>query len=596
MAASGNLDRVRSGSWFYFYRAGLIFASVFVALASACGDSGAPPAGGGDAGPSLRRLEIQVPPGDQLGLAFGESRELDVRYYDVDGQPMAGAEVRFALVVDSGSDPAGAVLSAGSALTDDAGLAVVTVTGGAVAASFRVRADADNATPVYFFVSVADEGFAALHAKIQHAGDRPDAHFVVVQARLYGGDQTCAALDPSAPPDSPFPTRTIVFGDEAVFPQLPANLPYTLLAWGTGAAGQLLASGCVELSGSQVPASALIELELPVVDAAERLAARYALVSTLDLGHVRDLLLADRVGWAVSTCPTGAAQLLLDCAIDALDGGDPLDCVVAQPGNTATALTNARGALDGGGCRAATLPGGGMSLDGRVAAALVASQADDRFTARAQLLVDLLAGLSLESTLDVAAASHRLDAAHVVVAGTPGADFRLDLGASARPLVVAHDVSIALGAGAAPPLALDTHGFTLRLGTLLADAFAHFPPQPSDGRYGRELVAGVSGPAGSTGCTALSAVACPAASLASTCLSAACTASVATLDGVLARPFVLPNGAGVDLVWSGAASATDADVDLIVESLASGSWSATLTLADGTSVPAGGMFVGQAAP
>jgi hypothetical protein len=596
MAVSGNLDRVWSDSWFYFYRAGLIFASAFVTLASACGDSGTPPGNGDDAGPSLRRLEIQVPPGDQLGLAFGESRELDVRYFDVDGHPLAGAEVRFALVVDSGSDPAGAVLSAGSASTDNAGLAVVTVTGGAVAASFRVRADADQATPVYFFVSVADEGFAALHAKLQHVGDRPAADFASLEARLYGGDQTCATLDPAAPPDSPFPTRTLAFGDDAVFPQLPANLPYTLLAWGEGSAGQLLASGCVELSGGQVPASATLALELPVVDAAERLAARYALVSTLDLGHVRDLLLADRLGWAVSGCPTGAAQLLLDCAIDALDGSDPLDCVVAAPGSAATALTNARGVLDGGGCRAATLAGGGMSLDGRVAAALVASGADDRFAARAQLLVDLLAGLSLESTLDVSAASHRLDAAHVVVAGTPGADFRLDLGASSRPLVVAHDVAIALGAGAAPPLALDTHGFTLRLGTLLVDAFAHFPPQPSDGRYGRDLVAGISGPAGSTGCTGLSAVACPPAGLASTCLSAACTASVATLDGVLARPFVLTNGADVDLVWSGAATASDADVDLVVESLAAGAWSATLTLADGTSVAAGGTFVGQAAP
>src|SRR6266545_44173 len=338
MAASGNLDRVRSGSW--FYNAGLIIGLASVLAAIGCPDSG-PPQGDGDAGSSTRRLEIQVPPGDQLGLAFAETRALNVRYYDVDDTPLAGAEVGFALVVGPGSDPAGAVLSAGVATTDAEGLASVNVTGGAVVTSFRVEVEAENAPTVSFFVSVANEGFAGLHATPVQIGDRPAADFADLKVRLYGGGETCATLDPSAPTDSTFPTRTVGFGEAAGFPQLPANLPYTLLAWGSGEAGQLLASGCLELSAAQVVAGGDLHLDLPVRDRPEALAARYALISQLDLSSLSSLLLGPRDGWGAAFCPTAAGQLLLDCAIDALDGSDPLDCRVESPGSTATTLGNA---------------------------------------------------------------------------------------------------------------------------------------------------------------------------------------------------------------------------------------------------------------
>jgi hypothetical protein len=213
--------------------------------------------------------------------------------------------------------------------------------------------------------------------------------------------------------------------------------------------------------------------------------------------------------------------------------------------------------------------------------------------ARAGTLVDLLAHLSLESTLDLATSTHTLDAARFDL---PGGERRFALGQTARPIVVAQDVEITLGAGAVPPFALDTHGFTLRLGSLLRDGFVSVPPQPADGRYGRDLVAGVAGPFGTTGCQALSAVACPAAGLSSSCLASACSAALPTLDGVLARPFTLADGAGLDLVWSGAAIGTDADLDLIVETLGAGTWSATLTLGDASTLPITATFTGAAIP
>jgi len=562
-------------------------------LAGACGDSGAPPGHDGDGGSSTRRLEIQAPPGDQLGLAFAETRALAVRLFDTDNRPLAGARVSFALVVAPGSDPAGAVLSAGEARTDASGIASVSVTGGATVASFRVQVEAENASPVSFFIVVSDEGFAALHALVAHDGDRVASDFASVQTRLYGGDQTCAMLDPAAPPDSSFPTRTVVFGEEAAYPQLPASLPYTLLAWGTGAAGQLLASGCVELSATQVMAGGTLRLDLPVVDRAEQLAPRYALVSQLELGALADLLFAGKDGWGAGACPLGAAQLLLDCAIDALDGGDALDCRVVNPGGNATTLQNARGPVDANGCRPATLAAGGMTLDALVDAAMASSGANTRFVTRAQTLTGLLAGLSLESSLDLASATHRLDAAHFAL---PGADFDIPLAVTARPIVVAHDVAIALGAGAAPRFSLASHGFTLRLGSLLRDGFAHFPPLPADGRLGKELVAGVNGPAGTTGCPALSAVACPAAGLGAACLANACTTSVPSIDTALARPFTFSEGSGLDFVWSGAATGVDTELDFQVESLQMGIWQATLTFADASTLLVGATFTGTAAP
>jgi hypothetical protein len=266
---------------------------------------------------------------------------------------------------------------------------------------------------------------------------------------------------------------------------------------------------------------------------------------------------------------------------------------VTSPGATASAIESARGALDPGDCRAATLASGAMSLDGRVAAALVTSHAGERFVTRATVLHELFAALTLDSTLDVAAATHGLDSAHLVIAE---GEATIDLHTSARPVVVAHDVGIVLGSGATPLLSLASHAFTLRLGDLLATAFVQLTPQPADGRLGRDIVAGVTGSGGATGCTALSQLACSAAGLGTTCLAAACTASVGTLDGVLALPFEVTNGAALDLVWSGAATARDADLDLRIESFEGGAWSASLTLADGSSVPASGSFTGQAEP
>ena len=568
-------------------------AAALAFSAVGCGGGDTPPVTGGDAGPTQRRLEIQAP-GDLLGLAFGAAAELSVAYFDVDGTPLRAAEVRFSLVADATSDPAGSVLSAGSATTDDSGVAGVTVTGGAVVASFRVRVDADNAPPVFIFVQVTDAGFAALHATITHVGDRPVDDFASLDARLYSG-VSCADLGAATPPpDSDFPTRSVAFGDDAVYAQLPANLPYTLYAWGTGANGRRLAAGCVELAGASVRAGATLALELPVVDAAEALAPRYRLTSTLDLSAVGARVVdATRTGFGAAACPTGAAQLVLDCAIDALDTSDPLDCVVAAPGGSASALLAARGAEDADGCRAPTLAGGGMSLDGRVAAALVASHAGERFATRATVLRELFAALALDSTLEVGAATHGLDVARFVV---PEGTATIDLRETARPVVVAHDVGIVLGSGAAPLLSLASHAFTLRLGDLLAAAFVQLTPQPADGRLGRDLVAGLTGAGGTTGCSALSQVVCGPAGLGPGCVTIACTASVSALDSVLAAPFVVTNGADVDLAWSGAATSSDADLDLTIEAFVGGAWSAQLTLADGSPVAASGSFTGQAEP
>src|SRR5579859_5158653 len=95
-----------------------------------------------DGGPPLA-LEIQSPPGSQIGLHYGVSTELIVLYRTDDAarRPLAGQPVRFSIF----GDPAGSTLSADRALTDAMGLAKVTLTAGAAEATFRVTASALNA-------------------------------------------------------------------------------------------------------------------------------------------------------------------------------------------------------------------------------------------------------------------------------------------------------------------------------------------------------------------------------------------------------------------------------------------------------------------
>jgi hypothetical protein len=187
--------------------------------------------------------------------------------------------------------------------------------------------------------------------------------------------------------------------------------------------------------------------------------------------------------------------------------------------------------------------------------------------------------VAIDSTLDVGAGTHALRRAR-----TSGDAVTIDLAASARPVVVANDVAVGLGDGPAPMVTLGAHAFTLRLGSLLGEAFDALGHVPADGRLGKDVLVSAGG------CASVSQTACAAAGLPASCLTAACNASIATLDGVLARPFVWTDGAALDFRWSGVATAMDAEPDLAAEAFTLGLWSATLTTADATTLSVTGTF------
>src|SRR5262249_20313295 len=306
------------------------------------------------------------------------------------------------------------------------------------------------------------------------------------------------------------------------------------------------------------------------------LAARYDVTSTIDLFVLAQRLVGPGSAWAKLACPNGAAQLVLDCAIDLLDGGDAEDCVVSAPGPLAQSLEDARGAVDASGCRS-----GGLD------AAVMAILAADAGTRAAQVapaaaaLADLLDSMSLTSTVFPAgnAGSMALGSVGLEV---HGARFQLGLATTARPLV-AVPVVLAFNSDS---LEIGPAALTIRLGPVLAAAFAQVTPF-SDGA---DLAAGLLG---GTLCAAVSHAACAAAQAPPDCLAPACLDSRPVLGDVVAAPFIALDTNDVDLVLDGSALADDGNGDLVADRLSSGIWRATLHLSTGDVVQESGVFDGQ---
>ncbi len=389
----------------------------------ACGTNENMQMGTPDAAPIGVKLTIPDPPGSSVPLAFGERGELTVSYVDDDGNPIPGAQVSFALVADPTMQESdgGSTLSTASATTDATGNATVDVVAGAAQARFRVVAQAANASPATFIVSVSNTGFATLEVTPRYVGARDESDLTSVDVRIYSGGVVCASLMPAAPPATPYPAVTFDRFDQAAeFDALSAGDSYAALARGLDSAGRVLASGCIDLAEGQLRGGGTISFDLQVDDLPISLPATYALTSRIDLSPLELKLVAFSTVWKVAACPRGAAQLLLDCAIDALDAGDPLDCVVENPGAIAQSLQAARGTIDVNGCRAATI-GNAQSLDARVMAALTPGSASPAaaLAGASASLASLLGTLTISSDLSPAVtwATHTLVGLSLEVGG-----------------------------------------------------------------------------------------------------------------------------------------------------------------------------------
>ncbi len=587
-----------------FRRAWLVSAAL-AAASAACTDGGGdigvvPDAGTGD----KRSLTILDPPGEEIGLSYSSRITLYVRYQREGGGVIRGEEVRFALEANRpGESTSGATLSATTALTDSAGAASVELFSGAQDARFRLSVDARNASTVYFFVSVAQGGFAAVNVEPTHAGWRTAEELARVEVRLYASAfVSCDTLDIDAPPNSAYPARGLDgFGAAVSFQNVTARQPHTVVAWAqTAGSATPVAVGCLPLDGAQLPPSR-VRTTLLVRDRDPILPAALPVFTTLDLAPVAAAIEAAgaTAAWDVLACPAGPGQLLLDCALDAAAPDDALDCVVGSRDDLVDAVAAQRGPVDASGCRGATLEGA-PSLDARLTEAVAedwptGAALDSLVVARARVAAALVVN-SVLMPLGPGAVAHHLTTARVLAGEEP---FALDLAASSRPVIAAMPVGTALDGNL---LTVAPHGFTLRYAAIATSAFAALGLGPAgvttDARaLGQALVAAVRDATGdATGCAALSRLVCAAIGEGASCLAAACEDAIPAMDTALAAWIDAVDGSasGLDFELAGTAVLLDSDGDLVVDGLgvaerAAEPWHGHLTLGNGQviEVPAG---------
>lgn len=211
----------------------LVVAAV---LAIGCGSEHQilpPPAGDAGMVPVAPTYRLELETSAMAALRFGESIELAVRYLDEARQPVAARPVNFALL-GSAHDSS---LSETEAVTDAQGVARIAVSAGETVTGFQVRASAANAAPVFFDVSVSDNGFGVLEVSLGDAsGELGVERWVAVRTQ-----GSCAS--PSRD-EADFEMR--LSGDDrpAVFPAIPAGVALTVRGEGRSVDGVVVASAC----------------------------------------------------------------------------------------------------------------------------------------------------------------------------------------------------------------------------------------------------------------------------------------------------------------------------------------------------------------
>jgi hypothetical protein len=173
-----------------------------------------------------------------LALRPGEARTIRARWEGIDGTPVRGGRMSFALL----GMPRDSTLAALVATTDEQGRASVELIAGSMPATFQVRVTAEGAVPAYVEVAVGPEGFGTLVVAVTGGERRAIARRTVI---VHQGDILCPDAITRRRGDR---VREISsMGDmEVVLGTLAAGQPFTVAARAEGPTGMLLASGCLD--------------------------------------------------------------------------------------------------------------------------------------------------------------------------------------------------------------------------------------------------------------------------------------------------------------------------------------------------------------
>ncbi len=588
-------------------------AVTFLLMAAAFGCSDPPPAA--DGGTARGFLQILNSGGQDVGLRPNKEATLRVRYTDRLGTPFAHAKIQFAIY----GDPKGSSLSLGATATDDSGEASVTVRAGASAATFSVRVTAPQDV-VTFYMEVTNAELSALSIHSKYAGSLPLLSLVKVTYFLTH-EVKCATFDPLKPPGDARERTAPMVGQTVTFKAVPMNLDHAVLGRARDGKGVVRATGCVDVPRAVLKSDQTVRVWLSLADLLPRVAGTYSLITniTIPKGGAKAASwprpVADALEpWAdLTDCHHDPAQLLLDCVIDAVDGGDPLDCRVPASGHSArtAALIAERGALSGT-CRSGVTSRGSPSLD-KTIAVLMTGGGKATVTALTKVESGALAALGrlrLDSTLELGSLDDRgitlaRHALRIVTFETHSAKTAHKVSQIGLPVWEATAIKATVSTNW--HLTLARHQLSLRYGLLARQAMGELVlakaglPVTSAALAAKlaGLVKGSFGGKLFSGCPAIEVLACKAARLGPGCLGQACTQGLTAFARYLDAGFVaMDKHANVpDLTLEGSVDLLDDDGDLKIDSLGTqkspGVWTTTMGLAEYKVEPKEAAFVGK---
>ncbi len=235
--------------------------------------------------------------------------DIRVAYFDEAGAPVAGTVVEFAL---EGDAPA-VSLSSGEEQSNLDGEASVRLTAGSDSASFRLRANAAGAEPVYVDVRVLESAVRKARVVALYDGLRALATRGVTELPGLGCD-AALELRMQGEPGASYedPSGSVSF-------DLGPGLHYAFVGSGRDATGALLAEGCAEIDVPADGRMSILPVAIELRDRPLTLAGSYEVTLGLDVAAsaARAAQTAMRGGLALlSGTQTQGADFFLD-AIDA---------------------------------------------------------------------------------------------------------------------------------------------------------------------------------------------------------------------------------------------------------------------------------------
>ncbi len=529
------------------------------------------------------QLVIQDPPGAQLGLRYGTSINLVVRYLleDADQTPVRGT-VHFAIFDDPGSsNMTGSTLARSDVMTDSEGRATIALTAGNQEGSFRVEASAPGAATVQFSISISELEFVRIDANLTDPLPMPGGR--ALDALLYTG-VACADLPITETPTGA--SRTLMAPPAKTATLSFINLlsqQYAVVGRVTDA-GHLVAYGCIDVPIALDPPGAYLSLPIPLAGVSPNVTGTFNLSTAITATRAErsDGLFADYD--VLDRCAGHLGQLLLDELSTRATSSRQM--LIAAVRGVAAASTDGSSTVN---CYPATV-GASPSLDADLDT-IISAQSPG--SVRVMLLADLDAILqsgTMTSTLTLVAGSPlpgdgassptRLIATHqaATLAFTVGAQTRTDdllalglpvLGASnlacsyqdSTLTIGAHDLPI--GVAARWGDAFDTLSIAARL-PALADA--------TPGGWSTAAVASAQS-GGASGCAAIESEVCTISG-GSGCLGTLitpCQGAVTAVAARLAAPFADTR----PLALTGTATTVDSNNDLVADGLMPGTFTAS---------------------